>query len=193
MHQEEARRSNEARDRITEELDVSRAEMESLQKAHGETRRIYCTCSAAHGMLRPLKIMPRFLRGAKANAVDNASTSTNATAGQASGSANSQARPASASALRNRQPNSGCLKNSKKQGLGDYDATLDKLRNSSSLPEIGSPQPKQTVSRKGRWNSGRSLRQRLRPDSAPLRRKDRIGRLHQVPKNQQAITFDKLF
>ena len=174
MHQEEARRSNEARDRIAKELDVSRAEMESLQKAHEETRRNLLHMQRCARNAQTIENnAARFLRGAKANAVDNASTSTNATAGQASGSANSQARPASASALRNRQPTfMDASKNSKKQGLGDYDATLDKLRNSSSLPEIGSPQPKQTVSRKGRWKSGRSLRQRLRPDSAPLRRKD---------------------
>ena len=172
MHQEEARRAKEAKDRMAKELDAVHVDMESLQKAHEETRRNLLHMQRCARNAQTIENnAARFLRGSSAAAANCSSISTDATRSglQASGTVN--ARPASASALRNRKTTSGgeSKKALKKKGAGGLAGAL---HGSSSLPEIGSPQAVQSGSKKAREKKGRSGRQRLRPDSAPLQRQD---------------------
>jgi septal ring factor EnvC (AmiA/AmiB activator) len=173
MHQEEARRTKEARDRMAQELDAVHAEMESLQKVHEETRRNLLHMQRCARNAQTIENnAARFLRGSGVTS----STDGVAPGPQASGAAKTLSRPASASASRNRKASSspGVGTTKTRTGAGAVGA----LHGSSSLPEIGSPQPAAAVLggskiKRGREKKGSSGgRHRLRPDSAPLQRKD---------------------
>ena len=125
---------------------------------------IYCTCSAAHGMLRPLKIMPRAsyvgLKQMRLTTHQQAQTL------QRPGWLSQFTGTTSVRICAEEQATNihGCLQNSKKQGL-DYDATLDKpelVKSSRIITSRSRPF-------RGRGVKRRSLRQRLRPDSAAER------------------------